>query len=113
MQKIDTIYYNAGDQLKEEGTARVIDNEQPQLVAILDRAIRELAATGQPFTVEDARNRAGEEALSMLRQPNTVGAAFNRVKSEGLIRAVGYTKARRPSRHSAVIRQWVGAEHAG
>jgi hypothetical protein len=62
----------------------------------------QLAQTGQPFCAEDIVAIIGPHPKS----PNAIGAAMNSLACELKLTKVGYRKAKRPSRHAAVIAVW-------
>jgi hypothetical protein len=71
----------------------------------VDRVIADLAATGDDFTAEDVRARAGDPLAS---SPNTLGAAIAAAVRAGVIEQAGYQQARRPEAHARVLRVWRG-----
>jgi hypothetical protein len=68
----------------------------------IEAAIRQLAATGKPFSANDARAIHGATG-------GVVGATFSALKSEGVIRAVGDETSSKGSTHGHRIFQWIGA----
>lgn len=75
------------------------------------QAVEDLASTHREFTAEDVRARiAGNEhvAQEIADRPNLLPAVFSGAANAGLIRAVGYTRATRRSRHASVMRVWQG-----
>jgi hypothetical protein len=71
-----------------------------------DAALRDFAATGQPFTIEQMVERTGLP----IDHPNRIGALTAAAAKAGVIRRIGYTQARRASRACGVVAVWVGAE---
>lgn len=70
-----------------------------------DGAIADLAATGEPFTAEDVRERVGV----MTGRESAMGGAFRAAAREGLILAAGWRTASRPEAHQRALRVWRGA----
>lgn len=69
-----------------------------------ERALAELAATGDTFTSDTLH-----EHMTLTLPGNLVGALFRAAAARGEIEAVGYTQSARPSRNAGVIRVWRGA----
>ncbi len=69
--------------------------------AAVDAAIRQLAATGRPFSANDARKLHGKKG-------GVVGAAFTAANKAGLIRSVGDETSTDPGTHGHRVYQWVG-----
>lgn len=67
--------------------------------------IKTWAAFDLPITADDTRFSLREPP-----HPNMVGAAFRAACSAKIIRPIGYTESKSPSRHGAVIRVWAGTE---
>lgn len=63
-----------------------------------------LAHSAKTFTAEDVRALAG----SPPHHHNAMGAIMSGAQQAGIIRVVGYTKARRPSSHVRILRVYVG-----
>ncbi len=76
---------------------------------VAERSIAELAATGEPWTADDLRERTGDPVGS---HPNAMGGAINAAVRRGIIEPVGYDQARRPEAHARVLRVWRGVGHA-
>lgn len=56
-------------------------------------------------------NITADDMRTSLREPphpNMVGAAFRAAYSAKIIRPIGYTESKAPSRNGAVIRVWTG-----
>ncbi len=70
--------------------------------ARVEAAIRRLAASGQPFSANDARSIHGVKG-------GVVGATFTALKTEGLIRRIGREASTSASTHGHEIGQWVAA----
>lgn len=73
--------------------------------AKVEAAVRKLAATGQPFSANDAR------ALHNVRG-GVVGATFTALKNEGVIRACGDETSTSETTHGHRLFQWVGTAKA-
>lgn len=69
------------------------------------KAIMSLAATGKPFTAADLEDLGVGQPDHSCRW----GSVFAEAKALGLIRRVGYTASRRPSRSGGVCAVWQGA----
>jgi hypothetical protein len=65
------------------------------------------------FTAEDVRTNLPPETCAWLDlHPNLLPAMFGAASRTNRIRAIGWTKPTRPSRHGSVIRIWKGTRHA-
>lgn len=74
-------------------------------------AVAALAASGRPFTAEDVRERIAADphvSRQVAERTNVLPAVFSAAASAGTIRAIGYTRATRRSRHASVLRIWQG-----
>lgn len=67
--------------------------------------IRQLAATGRPFTADDVTAVCGDPD----GHPNAVGAAILRAAKTGLIYKVGTRAASRVKSHKAALFVWQGS----
>jgi hypothetical protein len=90
--------------LKSAGQARTLA-AHPDDRAKVEAAIRQLAATGHPFSANSAR------AIHNVRG-GVVGAVFSALASEGLIRRVGYVASTDPGTHAHPIAEWIGTQAA-
>jgi hypothetical protein len=94
-----------GEDLRDEGTARVSTNAPEEWVALCDAIIRQLARSGEEFTAEEVRIWTGNPP-----HPNALGARFLVASKANLIRRVGYRNATRPEAHARVLRVYQGAK---
>lgn len=78
---------------------------RPDDAAKVAAAIRRLAATGRPFSANDARQIHGVKG-------GVVGATFNALKAEGLIRPVGDEVSTDKGTHGHRIFRWIGTQAA-
>jgi len=85
---------------KAAGQARA-SAAHPDERARVDAAIRQLAATGRPFSANQAREIHGVRG-------GVVGAAFTAARKAGLIRRIGREASTDPGTHGHEIGQWVG-----
>lgn len=69
--------------------------------ARVESAIRQLAASGQPFSANDARSMHGVKG-------GVVGATFTALKNEGVIKPCGDDTSTSASTHGHRIFQWIG-----
>ena len=86
--------------LKAQGQARAAA-AHPDDRTKVEAAIRQLAATGQPFSANDARLIHGVKG-------GVVGATFTALKNEGVIAACGDTNSDSGPTHGHRIFQWKG-----
>lgn len=89
-----------GEALKAEGMER-IHPDQEWDSSFMEAGL-ELARTGEPFTAEEIITFTGYPPGSR----NAIGAAMNALARELKLTRVGYQKAKRPSRHAAVVAVW-------
>ena len=90
----------AGQRLKFKGQATVV-NARPADRAKVDAAIHQLAASGKPFSSNDARPLHG------VAGP-VVGAAFTAAAKAGVIRRIGYITSTEPGTHAHPVAEWIG-----
>jgi len=91
-----------GERLKTEGMALVTHTTSHAWKADFRAYGIQLAETGLEFTAEDVIRVVGVP----LRHRNAIGAAMNSLARELKLTKVGYRKAKRPSRHAAVVAIW-------
>lgn len=72
-----------------------------------ERAIANLAKTGQPFDADDIHRRIPPHITA--HHPNVLPSLMHQARRAGLINHIGYRQSTRPSRHSGVIRIWQGS----
>src|SRR5690348_8431813 len=92
-----------GEELKTRGMELADASEGSEWKDRADAAIRSLAASGEEFTAEDVRARAGDPS-----RPNAFGARFSSAAKRGLIRRVGFRNSSRPTLHSHPVAVWRG-----
>lgn len=92
---------DCGVALKFKGQA-IASAAHPGDRARVEAAIRTLAATGRPFSSNDAR------PLHNVAGP-VVGAAFTAAAKAGLIRRIGYVASTEPGTHGHPVAEWVAA----
>jgi hypothetical protein len=100
-----------GERLAQRGQAQAMSSDAAwEWSRRAELAIRELAATGTPFTSDDLVRLAGLPSYGVNRN-NAVGAFFTSASKRGLIERTGsYKKSRRAVSHGRMIAVWVGAE---
>lgn len=86
---------------RDQGQA-VASEAHPDERARVDAAIRQLAATGQPFSANDARSIHGVKG-------GVVGAVFTAARKAGLIRSCGDDISTDPGTHGHRVYLWTGA----
>jgi len=89
-----------GRRLAARGQA-IATAAHPNERAKVEAAIRTLAATGRPFSANDARKIHGVKG-------GVVGAAFSALRKAGVIRAVGDETSTDEGTHGHRIYQWIG-----
>jgi len=78
-----------------------------------ERAIRELAELGTPFTADDLIRKVGLPS-SGPNNNNAVGSVFSSAAKRGLIERTGhYRQSRRALAHGRMIAVWVGTPAGG
>lgn len=87
--------------LKVQGQAAAVA-AHPTERARVEAAIRQLAATGRPFSANEARKIHGATG-------GVVGATFSAMQTQGVILAVGGEASSKGSTHGHRICQWVGS----
>lgn len=75
----------------------------PDEAARVEAAIRQLAATGRPFSANDAREIHGVKG-------GVVGATFGALKSAGVIRCIGGEASTDRGTHGKTVARWVAVE---
>ena len=90
----------AGLTAKDRGQA-VASAAHPDDRSRVEAAIRQLAATGEPFSSNDCR------AIHGVRG-GVVGAAFSALAKEGVIRKLGYEASTDPGTHAHPVATWQG-----
>lgn len=90
------------------GIDRAIANASRWDAANFRAAVADRAARSGSFTIEQVLEDTGVP----VDHVNRVGALTAALAREGVIRRVGYTKARRASRAGGVVAVWLGTEAA-
>lgn len=91
----------AGLALKERGQS-IATAAHPDDRARVEAAVRELAASGRPFSANDARAIHGVKG-------GVVGATFTALRKEGVIAPCGDETSSDPGTHGHRIFLWIGA----
>lgn len=86
------------------GMARAT-SARPDEGQLVEAAIRRLAATGKPFSANDARDIHGVRG-------GVVGATFNALKADGVIKPVGEEKSNDRGTHGKPVALWVRGDAA-
>lgn len=84
---------------RDAGMSRAVASQSDQGARVA-AAIRQLAATHQPFSANSARDIHG------VRGP-VVGATFNALRTEGLIRPVGEETSTDKGTHGKRVTTWI------
>ncbi|HCG2982381.1 hypothetical protein ACL1CN_10505 [Corynebacterium striatum] len=71
-----------------------------------DKAVKQLAASGKPFTTDDIRQHIPDGLTP--KHNNAWGALLNAWARRGTIRPIGYTTGKRTQRHGGIQRIWQG-----
>jgi hypothetical protein len=90
-----------GQRLKTEGMALASEHADEEWKWFFWFHGKVVAARKEPFTTEDILCWCG-----LPSRPNAIGAAMNSLARELKLTKVGYRKAKRPSRHAAVVAIW-------
>lgn len=85
---------------RDAGMARATA-AHPDEASRVAAAIRRLAATGRPFSANDARQLHGVRG-------GVVGATFNALRAEGLIEPVGSETSTDKGTHGKSVARWIG-----
>lgn len=98
----------SGDELAREAIARVEDHADGDWMRAAVRAVRRLAATGQPFTTDDVWPLLDSQDAS-THERRAMGAVIRKLVAVGAIRKTGrYVKSNRAVCHSNPKAEWVG-----
>jgi hypothetical protein len=89
------------------GLNRAIENRDPFWWSSAMRALKWLAADGQPFECYDI-SKLGVPDPNPGDTANRWGALFSAAAKANIIEAIGYTQSKRPSRSSGLCRVWRG-----
>ena len=92
--------------LREDGMAKADAAQPTDWKLAVDARIAELAATGQPFTVEDVVAVTGP---SPTGSKGAAGARFTANARWGVIRRAGFAQSPRQVARQHVLSVWVGA----
>jgi hypothetical protein len=88
--------------LRDQGQAQATD-AHPDERAKVEAAIRQLAATGQPFSANTCRDLHGVNG-------GIVGATFTAMRKAGLIERIGREPSTSAATHGHEIGQWRGVQ---
>lgn len=88
---------------RDAGIAAAEDHADPRIVLTVDAVIRELAASGQPFSANDVRKRVSAPGRGLA------GARVRAALQRRQLRQVGEVKSDLGSTHAKPIGLYVGA----
>lgn len=91
---------------RDEGAAQAQHGAHPWVRVHLERHLDRLIASGDRFTAETLRARAGDPLAS---HPNLIGAVILAASKAGRIQTVGYCESTRPEARCRVLRVWQAA----
>lgn len=94
-----------GRRRRDEGMRAAALNTNVPWKRLAQRALSELAASGQPFTAEDLRERVGRPLGS---HDSALSSLFGNAARRNEIVACGYTQATRAEARGRVLRVWRG-----
>lgn len=89
---------------RDEAMSRASSAHPDEASRVAD-AIRRLAATGRPFSANDARNLHGVKG-------GVVGATFNALRTEGLIQPVGAETSTDRGTHGKAVTRWIATNRS-
>lgn len=92
-----------GRELRDAGIEKVTGSD-PDWQLHARSVIRELAASGEPFSTDDFHDRLDFQP----HHHNAVGGVFRWAMREGLIEKQGTLESKRPSAHARLIWMYVG-----
>jgi ribosomal protein L37E len=96
---------------RDQGRRQAVAALPPAWRVAAEHAIDTLAATGQPFSADDVRDRVGH---AMGRPAdNSFGGLFAKACRAGRIEPAGYTQSRRVEGRGRVLRLWRGTPAGG
>jgi hypothetical protein len=77
-------------------------------IRVVERIIRDLAASGEPFTTDDVWDALREQSTT-TREPRAMGAVMRRMVKSGFIeKAEGFRVSIRPKAHKNPKQLWRG-----
>lgn len=91
----------SAERARDEAMVRVLA-ARPDDRSKVEAAIRRLAATGRPFSANDARELHGVKG-------GVVGSTFNALRQAGVISPAGDEKSTDKATHGHRIFKWIGA----
>lgn len=95
---------SAGERLRDEGQARVINNSPADYKAAAVAAVDLLIATRRAFTADEVHDLIPDDLTP--HSPNVVPAIIGSRARQGLIVSLGRTRPVRASRHAAKNNVW-------
>ena len=107
-RKAGTIDLGKSRDPRAVGEARALANAPTEWRTNAEIALRYLAHTGEPFTVDDLITRIGLPRYSRPDANNAVGALIAAWARAGRIERVGYETATRDLSHGRTITKWRG-----
>ncbi len=98
-----------GQALKADGMAAALEHIGTDYPDRFERAVRELAKTGEPFTADAVTALIGFPRTGhKTNRNNAVGAMMSACARKGLIRPHSMKRAKRSRSHARLLRAWVG-----
>ncbi len=98
----------SGEQLKEEGIQKALDNANDEWKSSARQCVRilcESLGVGGQFSSDDV-NKLLDEMEVTTHNTSAMGGIFKTMRSHGWIEHCAYTKSTRPASHARVIGVW-------
>ncbi len=95
---------------RDEAKGRVERNANDQWKHTAEAAVIHVARMRQTFTADDVWSHLTKHTRCETHEPSALGAVFNKLRRQGVIRHTGeFVISRRQTRHAAPIRVWTAA----
>lgn len=94
-----------GEELAQEGMQQSLLNVDLDWWVTAEQVVRDLAKSHLRFTSDDVLIEVEKRGARSVNN-SALGGIIRKAAKDGMIEADGYTKSKRPSRHSAPVRIW-------
>lgn len=96
-----------GENRKAGGVQQVAEHNEEWIAGML-LVLRDFAASGKEFTVQDVRRSNGAMGIKQPKSPNAWGSLFSVAAKQGLIERTGFAKNNMSSAHARIVAVWRG-----
>lgn len=99
-----------GEAARDAAMATVEENTAADWVLEAEAAVAALAVAGDQFSADDVWDLLAARGIPGPHNPSALGPVMRRAIKDGVARMTGFGMSRRPERHRAPVRLYVGGQ---